>query len=158
MDTHTVLGNNDTSEGMDIASITPLVFGLTLKLAGFSHAEFARHIRRSRSYVGSIINNISPLRLRHVMELQQFLGDRLYGTALGCATREAHAIEQRRMEALQYRAERARQQREAEEQARAKRRERRAELLASRLNSSPPEEAETSAAGADDEDALTATD
>ncbi len=113
--------------------LTSREFTMILRKAGYNHAEMARYLGRSRSYVSNIANGIRTMTLRHATELRQFLGDSLYRTALALvrkeqAERERTLAEQRQRDMERRRTELQEEARQQEERRRLREEELRAEL------------------------------
>jgi plasmid maintenance system antidote protein VapI len=115
--------------------MSPREFRLVLKIAGFTHEEFAYHIHRSRSHVGNLANGTSPLTLRIIDQLRYFLGAEMFVQALALARQSITEEERRRLEREQA-ARRALAEREAEAEAARERRRQKAALA--RVDRSAP--------------------
>lgn len=97
-------------------------FKKVLIVAGYSQIEFARFIGMSRSHVNNIANNVSPLTLRVIEQLRQFLGEPLFCMAV---TRARQVIADEYKQQLEHErfwaAEREYQAKQAEEEAERRR-------------------------------------
>ncbi|MCX6140454.1 MAG: helix-turn-helix domain-containing protein [Candidatus Kapabacteria bacterium] len=135
MKTNTKAFQDGTSASTEIELLTPYQYGEVLKVAGFSQSELARFTGKSRSYVNNVANSVTPIRLRHVQELERFLGSRLYSTATIVVKRiEQEEAEKRHKETLRAEEHRRKQEKQRE-QAELDRRQKRAEELTSALES-----------------------
>lgn len=124
--------------------LTSREFTMILRKAGYNHAEMARYLGRSRSYVSSIANGLRSMTLRHATELRQFLGDTLYRTALALVRKEQTErdrtlAEQRQRDIERRRAALQEEARQQEERRRLREEELRAELESSGDNESTSE-------------------
>ncbi|MBK7411704.1 MAG: helix-turn-helix transcriptional regulator [Ignavibacteria bacterium] len=121
--------------------LTSREFTMILRKAGYNHAEMARHLGRSRSYVSNIANGMRTMTLRHATELREFLGESLYRTALALVRKEQTerdrtVAEQRQREIERRRTELQEEARQQEERRRLREEELRAELESSGDNES----------------------
>lgn len=131
MNTTSNNNRNETSTPQGIEVINHREFALVLKVAGFSQADLARAIHKSRSYVNNVANGLSPLSLRHMQELERFLGSRLFATALAIVRKQlAEAAQRRQAEQERFMEEQRRHQEETERQERLRREQRLRELEA----------------------------
>lgn len=131
MNPSSINNRNDTTTQQQIEVITSREFALVLKVAGFSQADLARAINRSRSHVNNVANGLTPITLRHMQELERFLGSRLFATALAIVRKQlAEAAQRRQVEQERFVEEQRRQQEETERQERLRREQRLRELEA----------------------------
>jgi transcriptional regulator with XRE-family HTH domain len=122
---------NETTTQQQIEIITSREFAHVLKVAGFSQADLARAINKSRSHVNNVANGLTRITLRHMQELERFLGSRLFATALAIVRKQlAEAAQRRQVEQERFVEEQRRQQEETERQERLRREQRLRELEA----------------------------
>lgn len=117
----------NTSPQTDDKTMRPAIndwreFKMVMKVAGYSQIEFARYIGMSRSHVNNIANGITPLTLRVIEQLRQFLGEPLFTMAV---TRARQVIADEYKQQLEHErfwaAEREYQAKQAEEEAERRR-------------------------------------
>jgi transcriptional regulator with XRE-family HTH domain len=126
--------NNNRGEStsmQEIEIINHREFAGVLRVAGFAQADLARFIRKSRSHVNNVANGLTPITLRHMQELEQFLGSRLFTTALAIVRKQlAEAAQRRQVEHERQVEEQRRKYEETERVERLRREQRLRELEA----------------------------
>ncbi len=131
MNTMSNNNRNETTTQQQIEIITSREFAHVLKVAGFSQADLARAINKSRSHVNNVANGLTPITLRHMQELERFLGSRLFATALAIVRKQlAEAAQRRQVEQERFMEEQRRHQEETERQELLRREQRLRELEA----------------------------
>lgn len=122
-----------TENATEIELISAYQYGQILKVAGFSQSELAHSIGKSRSHISNVANGVTPIRLRHVEELEHFLGPRLFATALAVVKKIQEEDLQRRQREMLRQEEQRRKHREEMERIEQERRQQRADELAAAL-------------------------
>lgn len=139
MNTSSKHKRHESAATHEIEIITHREFAGVLKMAGFSQADLARYIRKSRSHVNSVANGLTPITLRHMQELEQFLGSRLFNTALAIVRKQMAESAQRRQAEHDRHVEEQRRKHEEHERAEQQRRENRLRELEAELAGSDQE-------------------